>query len=138
MEEKIINRVVPKIDGDSAYFWEECNKGNLVIQFCEDCNKHIYYPRIVCPNCMSRNIKWVKSSGKGKIYTYTIARRPAGPSFSEKVPYVIALVELEEGVRILSNIINCDVDKVSCELPVEVVFEKVGNIHLPMFEISKN
>jgi uncharacterized protein len=130
---------LPVIDNESNVFWEACNKEQLVIQQCRDCSKYIFYPRIICPNCMSDQIEWKEVSGKGKIYSYTIARRPAGPSFSADVPYVVALVELEEGVRMMTNIINTPLESVRCDMEVEVIFEKVtDDIRLPKFQQVTN
>lgn len=131
-----LKKPVPVPDGDSRTFWEGCNEGKLLIQKCLDCKTHIFYPRAVCPHCMSDDIKWVESSGKGKVYSYTIARRAAHPSFKEDVPYVVALIELDEGVRILSNIINCNVEDVKCEMPVKVVFQNQEGMNLPKFQLT--
>jgi hypothetical protein len=129
-----VKKPIPIPDGDSETFWQGCNEEKLLIQHCTDCGKHIYYPRAVCPHCMSDALEWVESSGKGKVYSYTIARRGAGPAFAEDAPYVVALIDLDEGVRMLSNIINIDVDEVRCDMPVEVVFEQVGDMKLPKFQ----
>lgn len=126
---------LPVVDGDSREYWEGCRQHKLLIQQCEDCQKYIFYPRNLCPHCHSDRIKWVESSGRGKVYSYTINRRPAFPSFAEETPYVVALIELEEGVRMISNIINCDIDQVKIDMPVEVVFEKATEeITLPKFQ----
>jgi uncharacterized OB-fold protein len=130
---------LPIIDNDTKVFWEACNNERLVIQQCLDCSSYIFYPRIICPHCMSGQIEWKEVSGKGKVYSYTVARRPADPNFSDDVPYVVALVELDEGVRMMTNIINTSVESVHCEMEVEVVFEKVTeDIRLPKFQPRKN
>lgn len=126
---------LPVIDGDSKIYWESCKNNKLMIQKCEDCGQHIFYPRQLCPHCMSENLAWVESSGKGIIYSYTVVHRPRHPAFMDKVPYVVALITLEEGVRMMSNIINIDVDQVRCGMPVEVVFEPINDeITLPKFQ----
>lgn len=135
MEKQKAPMPLPMIDGDSKTFWEGCKEGKLLIQQCEDCENHIFYPRAVCPHCMSDRIKWVEASGKGKVYSYTVARRPYHPAFADQVPYVVALVTLDEGVRMMTNLINVDVEKVSCDMPVEVVFTKIDEqITLPKFQ----
>jgi hypothetical protein len=84
---------------------------------------------------MSENLFWIESTGKGTVYSFTIVRRPRHPAFREKVPYVVAIIALEEGVKMMSNVINIDVEKVKCGLPVEVVFEKINEeITLPKFQ----
>jgi uncharacterized OB-fold protein len=133
------NKPLPIIDNDTKVFWEACNNERLVIQQCQDCSHYIFYPRIICPYCMSEQIEWKEVSGKGKIYSYTVARRPADSNFSDDVPYVIALVELDEGVRMMTNIINISVEEVQCDLDVEVIFEKVTeDIRLPKFQPREN
>lgn len=127
---------LPAIDNDTRYFWEQCKKEKLVIQQCETCNKYIFYPRSICPHCMSDQVKWVESTGKGTIYSYTVARRPGGPGFKDDVPYVIALIELNEGVRMMSTIIDCAISDLACDLPVEVVFDEVTeDVTLPKFKL---
>ncbi|MGE7544735.1 Zn-ribbon domain-containing OB-fold protein [Sporosarcina newyorkensis] len=130
MEE--IKKPVPIADGDSLTFWEGCKEDKLLIQRCEDCDKFIFYPRIVCPNCMSENIEWVESAGKGKVYSFTVVRH-SPPSFSDDVPYVVAMIELDEGVRMISNIVECEIGDVYCDMSVEVVFEEREDAKLPMF-----
>ncbi|MBS4214903.1 MULTISPECIES: Zn-ribbon domain-containing OB-fold protein [Neobacillus] len=130
----MIEKPLPIPDGDSDVFWQGCKEHKLLIQKCEDCSSYIFYPRVLCPNCFSEKVEWVQSSGVGKVYSFTIARRPGGPAFKDEVPYVVALIELEEGVRMLSNIIDVDVDKVDCDMPVEVVFQVEGDFTLPKFK----
>src|SRR5699024_7001183 len=93
----------------------------------------IYYPRIVCPNCMSTKINYVESSGEGSIYSYTIAHRGAGPSYKDDIPYVVALIDLDEGVRMLSNIVGCEPEDVHIEMRVKVMFEKREEFSIPQF-----
>ncbi|MEC1524980.1 Zn-ribbon domain-containing OB-fold protein [Neobacillus niacini] len=126
---------IPTPDGDSKTFWDGCSEGKLLIQKCNDCKNHIFYPREVCPHCMSDQLNWVEASGKGKVYSYTIARRAAHPSLIEDVPYIVALIELDEGVRLMSNIINCDVEEVRCDMDVKVIFQKQEGMVLPKFEL---
>ncbi|WP_194841246.1 Zn-ribbon domain-containing OB-fold protein [Salinibacillus xinjiangensis] len=130
-----ITKPTPIADGDSGPFWEGCQEEKLVIQKCKECDNHIFYPRYVCPNCMSDDLQWVEACGKGKVYSYTIARRAAHPSFKADVPYVVALIELKEGVRIMSNIINCDVEEVDCDMDVRVVFKDQEGMLIPKFEL---
>jgi len=125
---------LPIPDGDSRIYWQGCKEEKLLIQKCGDCSKHIFYPRVVCPHCLSEQIEWVEASGKGTIYSYTIARRAGGPAFKEDVPYAVALVQLDEGVRMFANIINTDIEQISCDMPVEVIFEERGDFKLPMFQ----
>ncbi|MBI5596984.1 MAG: OB-fold domain-containing protein, partial [Elusimicrobia bacterium] len=84
------------------------------------------YPRAVCPHCLSGEYEWLPASGKGTVYSYTVCYRPAGEAFAAEVPYIVALVELAEGVRLLSNLIGCPPARARVGLPVEMVFEDVS------------
>ncbi|MCL6599829.1 MAG: Zn-ribbon domain-containing OB-fold protein [Alicyclobacillus macrosporangiidus] len=126
----------PEVDGDSRPFWEGLNQGELRIQRCEDCGRHIFYPRSICPDCFSDRVCWVRASGRGRIYSYTVVHRAQGP-FVQDAPYVVAIVELEEGVRMMSRIVGPR-EEVAIEKPVRVVFTRVDDeLVLPFFEVLK-
>jgi uncharacterized OB-fold protein len=118
-------------------YWDGLNENKLMLPKCEDCNKAFFYPRIACPHCHSRNVGWVQASGKGKLYSFEIAYRSLNPAFKIEAPYILAMVELEEGPRLMSNLINIDPDPavVKCDMPVEVVFEKQNDdVTIPLFQ----
>lgn len=118
----------------SKPFWEGCKKHELLIQECEDCDAKIFYPKLFCPNCFSSNLQWVKASGKGKVYTFTVVYSYQPTEFTDDVPYVIAVVKLAEGVQMMSNIIDCKPEDVRCDMDVEVIFENIEDgITLPKF-----
>ncbi len=116
-------------------FWEAAREGRLVYQRCKSCGTNIFYPRIACISCFSDDLEWVQSSGKGTVYTYTVVESNCPSAFVDDMPYVIAIVKLQEkGVQMLSNIVGCDPVDVRCDMPVEVVFEKLNDdITLPKF-----
>lgn len=116
---------LPVIDGESRPFWQAAREKRLKIMRCRACGRHFFYPRELCPHCHSAAVEWTRASGRGTIYTFTIARRPAGPAFKPDVPYVVALVELDEGPRLMTNIVAADVEKVRIGQKVEAVFEDV-------------
>jgi uncharacterized OB-fold protein len=116
---------LPVIDGESRPFWEGARAKQLRIMRCRECRRYFFYPRELCPHCHSTAVEWVTASGRGTIYTFTIARRPAGPAFKPDVPYAVALVELEEGPRLMTNIVTADVDKIRIGQKVKAVFEDV-------------
>lgn len=116
---------LPAIDVESRPFWQGARARQLKIMRCRGCGKHFFYPRELCPFCQSDAPEWVTASGRGTIYTFTIARRPAGPAFKADVPYVVALVELEEGARMMTNIVTSDVAKVRIGQKVSAVFDDV-------------
>jgi uncharacterized OB-fold protein len=124
----------PVLDGDSKQYWEGLKKRELWVQQCNDCNQHIFYPRSICPHCFSEEINWVKSVGMGKIYSYTVVHRAIGP-FKEQVPFVVAIVELDEGVRMMTRIKE-DSQQISIDQKVKIFFENVDeDLTLPYFEL---
>jgi uncharacterized protein len=107
-------------------YWDGLREGKLMLPKCGDCGHAFFFPRIICPKCHSRNVGWIQASGKGKLYSFEIAYRALNPAFKVEPPFILAMIELEEGPRMLSNLINIepDPDVVKCDMPVEVVFEK--------------
>ncbi len=119
------SKPLPRPDAVTEEFWKAAKRHELVIQHCKDCKEHIFYPREVCPRCVSRNLEWVKASGKGEVYSYTVVRKAAYPGFVNDVPYVYAIIELAEGVRMTSNVVGCNVEHVKVGMPVVVTFDDV-------------
>lgn len=119
------SKPLPRPTPVSQEFWEGARRHELRLQRCTGCGEHIFYPRVVCPSCLSDGLEWVTASGKGKVYSYTVVRRAMHPSFRPDVPYVYAIVELEEGPHMPTNIVGCSHDDVSVDMPVEVVFDDV-------------
>lgn len=129
-------RPLPQPTRITQAYWDAAKENRLVIQQCNSCGKHQFYPREFCTSCLSEDIKWVESSGKGRVYTYTINRRPANAGMSEKVPYVVAAIDLDEGVRMIANIVDKPVEQVKIGSRVEVRFEKLDDeITLPQFTL---
>lgn len=134
-KEKKYAKPLPRIDEESKGFWEACQRHELYIQRCRACDSARYYPRALCPQCLSDDTEWVLSSGKGTVYTYTVTRQNQAPGFRDALPYVLAYVELDEGVRMLTNIVECDPDAVRIGMAVEVVFDDVTpEASLPKFK----
>ncbi len=126
---------IPQIDEESKPFWEACKRHELYMQKCRDCGTLRYYPRALCGKCLSSDTEWVKCSGRGEIYTFTVTYQNRGAGFRDELPYVLAYIELEEGVRMMSNVVECEPEKVSIGMPVEVVFEDINDeIALPRFK----
>jgi len=119
----------PAPDGDTRPYWEGVARGELRIQRCEACGQYVFYPRSICPHCHSDRLTWVTSSGQGTIYSYTVVHQAFGP-FAGEPPFVVALVELAEGVRMLTRIVGADGSRVPIEIaigaPVRVTFEQVA------------
>ncbi|OKO81093.1 Zn-ribbon domain-containing OB-fold protein [Bradyrhizobium sp. AS23.2] len=127
----------PKPTPETAHFWEGTRSGELRLQRCGSCNHTYFPPRPFCPACQSEAIRVVPASGKAKLYSYVISHRPA-PGF--KPPYAIAVVELEEGPRMMTNIADCPQtpEALQVDMPLDVVFEKLDDeITLPLFRPAK-
>lgn len=125
---------VPVVQPWARPFWDATREHKLILQHCETCDKAIHYPRMVCPHCSSDRLGWRPASGRGTIYSYTIVLNNAPSAFLADMPYVVAVIELDEGVRMLSNIVYGDPNALRCGLPVEVVFEKLNEeFTLPKF-----
>lgn len=128
-------RPLPKPDRDSAIYWEAAKRHELLLQQCSSCQRFRFYPRVICPHCFSESFEWRRASGTGRIYSFTTIHRAPFPSFADKVPYTLALIELDEGVRMMSNIIDCDPMTVEIGMRVEVTFEDLTEeISLPQFK----
>lgn len=128
------NKPLPVIDHDSRPFWEAARRHELMLQRCNNCKSYIFYPRAVCPTCMSDELAWEKVSGQGSVYSYTVVHR-APAAFADDVPYVVAIIQLAEGPRMLSHVIKCPPAQVRIGMPVQVVFEDVNDeITLPKWE----
>lgn len=130
-------RPKPLIDNDSRIFWEGVQNHTLKLQKCDHCKKYIFYPRFLCPHCFSEHLTWEETSGQGKIHSYTVVHK-APPPFQEDVPYVIGIIDLEEGVRMMSRIIG-DRDQIAIDKPVSVVYEKTDDeVTLPYFKLLES
>lgn len=126
---------LPLITELSKVFYDGCKEGKLLYQKCSDCSEVIFYPKMLCSNCMGRNLEWVPSSGRGKIFSFTIGYDMVPTEFANDTPFVLATVILEEGFTILTNIVECNLDQLVCDMPVEVVFDPVTpEITLPRFK----
>src|SRR5690242_21497656 len=116
---------LPRIDEESRGYWEALARHELVFQRCRGCGTKRFPPRAVCPVCLSSSVEWVRASGRGTVYSFTVTHQNQAPGFRESLPYVLAVVELEEGPRVMTNVVGCTPDAVRIGLPVEAVFEDV-------------
>lgn len=127
---------LPVQDLDSAPYWQAAREGRLDIPHCNSCGQYHFYPRAVCPHCHSDDLAFRTVSGRGTVHTYTVARRPAGPAFADDVPYVVAVIELEEGPRMMSRIEADTPEAVRIGAPVEVTFVAAGeDVTIPYFRL---
>lgn len=125
---------LPVVNAWARPFWEGTREGRLMIQRCRDCGRPCFYPRLACPNCGSAAIDWVQARGRGTVYSYTVVQNNAPSAFAGDVPYVVAVIRLEEGVQMLSNVVDCDPSAVECDMAVEVTFQRLDDaVTLPKF-----
>ena len=125
---------LPAPDDDTRPFWDALNDGRLLIKRCQSCGRAHYYPRTFCPYCWSEAVDWEQASGRGTIYTWSIVHQNDLPPFNERVPYVAAIVELDEGPRMMTNIVDCDVDGLEVGQRVAVTFRRISDdVTLPLF-----
>jgi uncharacterized OB-fold protein len=106
-------------------FWEAAKRHELVMPRCKTCDQLFFYPRSECPRCLGSDLEWVPVSGRGRLHSFTIINQPVNAAFRDDVPYVYAVVQLIEGPRMISNLVECDVESVSVDMPVEAVFDDV-------------
>ena len=136
-----LERPLPQpITPEAKPYWEGTREGKLMLPKCQACGKAFLYPRVLCPSCSSRDITWIQASGRGRLYSFEIAHQILNKAFTVKTPVILAMVELEEGPRMLTNLVNVapDPKALRCDMPVEVVFEKLTDqITLPMFQPAK-
>ena len=119
---KIATWHLPVADLETKPYWEATAQGKLLIKSCNACGHVFFYPRNHCPSCWSTDTEWKESSGRGTVYTFTVVYQNDLPPFRDRVPYVVAIVELEEGVRMTSNIEGITPEEVRCGMPVVVGF----------------
>jgi len=126
--------ILPTITELSTPYWEGTKRGELRLQWCSDCNSCWHPPSPVCPDCASSNVEWRPSSGRGRLYSYSICESPVHPSFADKVPYIVALVRLQEGPMIVTNLIDISPREISIGQILEVVFTPLNSeVTLPQF-----
>ena len=127
-------RPYPEPDGETQPFWDAIAEGRLRIQRCRSCGRYVFYPRSVCPHCMAADLEWTDVSGRGAVHAYTVVHR-AAPGFAEDAPYVVALVELEEGPRMLTRLLDVTPSDAAIGMRFEVAIE--GEPRLPYFRRSR-
>lgn len=126
-------RPFPEPDPDTGRFWEAVSAGRFEIQRCTACARHVFYPRLHCPHCGSAELQWVSASGRATVHSYTVVHR-APPAFAEEAPYVVALVDLEEGPRMMTRLLGIEPGAVEIGMRVRIAIE--GDPPLPYFRRS--
>ena len=125
---------IPTPSEDSRPYWEATKTHEMKLQQCRACGAFRFPPAEVCPECTSEDYEWKPVSGKGRVFSFVIYHRAYHPGFQEELPYVVAVIELDEGPRMLSNVIGCKPEEVRCDMPVEVTYEDITDeMTLPKF-----
>ncbi|MHB8464687.1 MAG: Zn-ribbon domain-containing OB-fold protein [Acidimicrobiales bacterium] len=127
-------RDLPTIEDESRPFWDAAREGKFLIARCGSCGKAHHYPRPFCPFCWSEDVSWEEASGRATVYTYSTVHVNDLPPFSERLPYIAAVVDLEEGPRVMTNIVGCEPSALRIGMPLEVDFvELTPDISAPVF-----
>jgi len=125
---------LPRIDDVNRPYWEAAKRHQLLLQRCEECGHHRHPPGEICPSCLSDSFAWVRASGRGVVYTWTVFHQVYHQAFAKDVPYAVVVVELDEGPRLITNLLHCRIEDIKVGMPVEVVFDDVTEeITLPKF-----
>lgn len=106
-------------------YWDAAKRHQLVLPRCNACSTAFFYPRERCPECLSNDLSWVDSGGKGRVYSFTVIEQAVDRAFMGDIPYIYAIVQLDEGPRIISNVVDCAVDDVHIDMKVTAVFDDV-------------
>jgi uncharacterized OB-fold protein len=130
---------LPTIEGESQPFWDAASEARLLICRCNACGEAFHYPRPFCPTCWSEDIAWEEASGRGTLYTYSTVFVNDLPPFKERLPYVAAAVDLEEGPRIMTNIVDVEPGDLEVGMAVEVTYrELTPDVSAPVFRPARN
>jgi uncharacterized OB-fold protein len=128
-------KLVPQPTPETQPFWDGCREGVLKLQWCQPCGTAYFPPSPYCPRCLSDDVEWQVASGRGHLHTYVIAHRPA-PGYEDQVPYAVAIVELDEGPRMMSNIVGIPntPEHLVLDMDLRVEFEPRGDdVRVPVF-----
>ncbi len=129
------SKPIPYPSEDSKPFWASAKKHELCLQQCQSCGAFRFPPAPVCPECTALGGAWNKLSGKGKVYSFVIFHRAFHKAFERDLPYAVAVIELAEGPRLVSNVVGIAPGQIRCDMPVEVVFEDITpDVTLPKFK----
>ena len=133
------SRREPPVSPESAPFWEATRRGIFLLQWCSACDRPVFYPRALCPGCAtpSSSMTWREASGRATVHAAVVEHRPeaAGAAFADGQPYCVALVDLEEGVRIMTNVVGCAPGDVHTGMAVTLTWEPLSDgRRLPLFE----
>ena len=124
MSENSLPKPIPRPNGDTERFWEACNEDRLIYQNCKSCGHAQFYPRSACVKCESIKLEWLEAEPIGIVHTFTVVNRAPSPGFRSEVPYVLALIDLVDGFRMMMNVVDCDPLEVTIGKQVRVIYEQ--------------
>jgi uncharacterized OB-fold protein len=125
---------LPTIENDTRAYWDAARQGQLMIGHCKSCSTRFFYPRPLCPNCWSGEVELTAATGRGTLYTYSVVYMNDLSPFDQWLPYIAAMVDLEEGVRISTNIVDCDTRDLKIGMPLIVSFRQADEgLAVPVF-----
>ena len=125
----------PVINEVNRPFWDGCRHGELLLQRCTHCQRLRYPAAVVCPSCLANEAEWQRVSGRGKVFSFVVFHRAYHPAWEGKVPYNVALIEIDEGPIMLSNVVDVDNAKLAVGFPVQVAFETIDEgLAIPVFK----
>lgn len=127
-------KLIPTPTPNSEPFWDGLANHQVILQHCNDCAAWVFYPRSHCDGCLSPNLVWKEVTGNGSLYSYTVARRPTAPQFADDIPQLIVVVELDEGVRMNSVMVNIASEALIIGMAVKPVFHRQDSATLLYFE----
>ena len=129
---------LPTPDAETQPFWDAAQDDRLLLRGCNSCGGVHFYPRRFCPSCWNDDVVWEEASGRATLYTWSVVRSNDLPPFGERVPYVAAVVDLAEGPRMMTNVVDCEFDALRVGMDLEVAFERrTDDITVPVFRPSK-
>ncbi len=131
-------RMEPPISRVSEPFWDATREQRLVLQHCQACNQAIWFPRVLCPHCAGTELEWREVAGTGTVYAVSVQYRPGTPQMRDRTPYAVALIDLDAGVRVMSNVLG-DPEAVAVGDRVDATWEPLSDgRHLLVFEQPRN
>ncbi len=128
---------LPTPDFETQAFWDGCKEGKFLIRHCNACGRDHFYPRPFCPTCWSADVVWKEASGRATLYTYSIVHVNDLPPFADRVPYVAAVVELDEGPRVMTNVEGVAFDDLRVDMALVVAFKPISDdVTIPIFRAA--
>jgi uncharacterized OB-fold protein len=132
-----VTKALPTPSPLSAPYWDAAREGRFVLQRCEACGQHQFYPRSICAACASERLAWTLALGRGRVKSFTVIRRAVSAAYESEVPYVVALIELAEGPTLMSNVVGCAPEAVRIGALVRVRFDAWSDaIAVPVFTLE--